>query len=206
MTVFRYVVLKLWNRIFKDPKINFIFCYIDSVNQLSFLGCQLIFMSNLLTNDLMRKFCFIILTILGAHGVFASNDDTTVFFKQKSISEDAINSMHQQIIDVLKINYPDIKEYLGFELAISDYVTEKTTGKRNLENFDLPDFMYSLNYDYILSNETLKEVTQERIDYLKSTGLPIAPDRFLVRTIEQDGQMFTVVALDETYIAPTLKD
>ncbi len=161
-------------------------------------------MSNPQTIDLMKKLCFVFLTILSGNVVYSSNDDTTIFFKQKTISEEAINSMHQQIIDVLKINYPDIKEYLCFELAIGDYVTEKTTGKKNLENFDLPDFIYSLSYDYILSNETLKEVTQERIDYLKSTGLPIAPDRFLVRTIEQEGQMFTVVALDETYIAPTL--
>ena len=46
----------------------------------------------------------------------------------------------------------------------------------------------------------VREIVQERIDYLKGTGLPIEPDRYLIMTVVESGKLFLVVALDETYI------
>jgi hypothetical protein len=131
---------------------------------------------------------------------FGFTGDTTVLFEGGSITKEQKDLIEKEILSVLNQNYAGIQEYEGFDLAINDEINKQLTGKKNLNNFDLPDFLYTLNFQRVPSIETIKECIQGRINYLKSSGLPITPDRYLVRITEKDGRAFIVMALDETYI------
>ena len=154
----------------------------------------------------MKKL-ILVLGFLGSFSFsFGFTGDTTVLFEGGSITKEQKESIKRDILSVIEKNYGEVTEYEGFDLAISDYVTKKLTGKVNLNNFDLPDYFFSVNFEVFPDSEIIKEITQERITSLKEKGLPITPDRFLIRTIERDGKAFIVVALDETYIAPVYSE
>jgi hypothetical protein len=58
----------------------------------------------------------------------------------------------------------------------------------------------SISFDESPSIQTLKELVQQSIDGLKSSGYPITPDRYLTQFVEKNERVFLVVALDETHI------
>jgi len=106
------------------------------------------------------------------------------------------------ILSVVQANYGNIASYPGFDLAIRDFVHARITGEKNLNNFDLPDVFYGINFPALPSETFIKAHFQECIDKLKASGLPINPDRYRIGIIEKNGRAYAVLALDELYIPP----
>lgn len=156
----------------------------------------------------MKKLA-LILGLVGAFNFsFAAPGDSTVTgnitisYKESTITEDQKDFIKNEIFSVIKEGYGEISEYSGFDLAIDSHINKRLTGEYIKGDKELPDFIFCINFDYFPSSNMLKEITRERIDYLKGTGLPITPDRYLIKVVEREGKAFIVVALDETYIFP----
>ena len=144
----------------------------------------------------------LILVFLGVFNFSFASPGDSINYLGSTITQEQKDLIEKEILEILNQNYGNIKEYEGFDLAISDDINEELTGEKNLNNFDLPDFLYSIKFERVPSMKTIRECVQGRINYLKNSGLPITPDRYLIRVIERGGKAFIVLALDETYIFP----
>jgi hypothetical protein len=86
--------------------------------------------------------------------------------------------------EVIDSNYLGIKEFLGFDKAIEGYINKKVTGINSAIKSNLPDMYISISFDESPTIKTLKELVQQSIDRLKSSGYPITPDRYLTQFVD----------------------
>jgi hypothetical protein len=132
--------------------------------------------------------------------VLASNNDTILKYKGKVLTQAEKENIISEVYEVIDSNYSGINEFLGFDKTIEGYINEKVTGIKSAIKSNLPDMYISISFDESPSIKTLKELVQQSIDGLKSSGYPITPDRYLTQFVEKNERVFLVVALDETYI------
>jgi len=148
----------------------------------------------------MKKLLYLSMMLTLFSEVKASTDDSTLVFEDGTVVHlKNITAIHQDILDVLNNNYPNIQEFQGFEKSMESYVHEKLTGEKIKCSCEWADFTFSIKLSFEPSVQIIREIVQERIDYLAGTGLPIKPDRYFIRNIVEDGSLYLVVALDEYY-------
>jgi hypothetical protein len=114
-------------------------------------------------------------------------------------------SIIEGIENVILKNYPGSEEYKVFESRIDDYINQKMTGEKSKFTSNFPDTYLIITFNNDPTVDMITEIVQNRIDWIKSSGYPITPDRHFTKFVERDGKLFLVVALDETYIYPSDK-
>jgi len=149
----------------------------------------------------MKKLVLVLALVgISINTALGSVNDTILKYKGIALTEDFKKSITSGVLEVINLNYPEIKEFTGFDLPIGNYIAEKVTGETQVAKGDLPDMYISISFDNSPNVDMIKKLVQLSINNLKKSGYPINPDRFLTKFIEREGRVFLVLALDETHI------